>query len=523
MAKGTFYITTPLYYVNDLPHLGHAFEVIGIDVQARFRRLQGYDVRLQTGTDEHGQKVADTAARRGKTPQEHVDEIAPEFARVWKLLGISCDDFIRTTEPRHHRAAQELWRRAVANGDIYFADYEAWYDVKEESFITETEMEALGLQPDGKRIVRMKEGAYFFRLSRYRERIRAHIEANPEFVQPDFRRNEVIGSFLRDDLPDLCVSRSTLKWGIPIPDAPGHVMYVWFDALTNYISAVGFGDPAQQDSFHKWWPADVHVIGKDILKFHAVYWPAFLLSAGLPLPRQVFAHGWIMVGRGDAQAPAEKMSKSAGNTINPLAFCARIGAEPLRYFMMRSVNYGGDGMLNESELELRYKAELSDGLGNLLSRTLAMAERYLGGAVTRTTPEQRTDEEAALVQAWQDVVADYERAMPRFEYHTALGRVWDFIGAMNAAINRVEPWALHKKGETARLAVFLSALAEGLAHVSVLLTPFMPETADRMRATLGVALPDWETATRWGGMFDRLTVAKPTPLFPPLEEKIQAQ
>lgn len=518
MNRGRFYITTPLDYVNDVPHLGHAFEVIGIDVQARYRRLLGYDVHLLTGTDEHGQKIANAAEKHGMSPQAFTDKIAAEFERVWSILGISYDDFIRTTSERHKRGVAEIWKRSLANGDIYLGKYEGWYDVKEEAFITETEMKDKGLEPDGVRIRRFAEDAYFFRLSKYKDAVLAHIQAHPEFIMPESRRNEVLNSFLGGDMPDLCVSRTTLKWGIPVPDAPGHVIYVWFDALTNYISAIGFGQPDGAEQFAKLWPADLHVIGKDILKFHCVYWPAFLLSAGLPLPKQVFGHGFITVQR-KGSGEAEKMSKSAGNSVDPLTYVARTGAEPLRYFLMREINYGSDGIFSEEALELRFNADLANGLGNLLSRTTAMAERYCGGKLRRTTEAERTEIERELLAKWNETVAEYERAMPRFEYHAALSSMWEFVTAMNTAIARVEPWALAKKPENAeRLVVFLSALAEGLAGFGALLSPFMPETSKRLRAALALGeLPEWEEAKRWGTHFDTIVVAKAEPLFPRLE------
>ncbi|MDX2177349.1 MAG: methionine--tRNA ligase [Candidatus Sumerlaeia bacterium] len=523
-AKPRYYITTPLYYVNDVPHLGHAFEVVGIDVQARFRRLLGHPVHLLTGTDEHGQKNAAVAAARGIHPRQHVDEIAAEFRRVWDLLLISYDDFIRTTEPRHHRASHQLWRAAQAAGDIYLGSYEGWYDVKEEAFITETEMKAQGLEPDGKRIRRVSEESYFFRLEKYRLRVREHIEANPGFVLPEMRRNEVLNSFLANPLPDLSISRTSLEWGIPVPGDERHVMYVWFDALTNYATGVGYGDPEQAERFAEWWPADCHVIGKDILKFHAVIWPAMLMSAGVEPPRQVFGHGFINVLRRDAEggAASEKMSKSAGNSVNPLDYVKQVGVEPLRYFLMREMNYGGDGVFNEEALAERHTADLANSLGNLVSRTTGMAERYLGGAVRRTTDAERGAIEREIAAAWDATAEEYLRAMPAFEYHTALARLWEFYAVLNGAINRVEPWALAKKPEEAeRLRVFLCAVLEGIAHSSVLLDPFMPGTARRIRAALGMPedTPAWDDARRWGGLFETLQVKKAEPLFPRLEQE----
>lgn len=520
MSLGRYYITTPLYYVNDVPHLGHAFEVIGIDVQARYRRLIGHEVFFLSGTDEHGQKIAGTAEAKGLSPQEFTDRITAEFLRVWDLLGISHDDFIRTTEPRHHRAVHHLWRVVRDTGDIYLGKYEGWYDVKEEAFITESEMREKGLEPDGVRIRRMSEDAYFFKLEKYRERVRAFIEANPDFVQPESRRNEVLNSFLANPIPDLCVSRTSITWGIPVPEAPGHVVYVWFDALTNYASAVGLGDPAQADRFAKWWPADMHVIGKDILKFHCVIWPAMLLAAGMEPPRHVFGHGFITIlNKADGGEEGVKMSKSLGNAVNPLAYVERFGAEPLRYFLMREMNYGGDGSFSDEAMENRYNGDLANNLGNLLSRTAGMVEKYLAGKASRTADADRTIMERTIVASWEDTVKEYEAAMPAFEYHRALARIFEFVDLLNRSINDAAPWALAKDpANEDRLRIFLSTVIEGLAHVSVLLEPFMPDTSERMRATLGIASrPEWRDAVTFGGIFSTTKVTKGEPLFPRLE------
>lgn len=522
MSAEKFYITTAISYVNDVPHLGHVFEAVGTDVQARYQRMLGKDVFFLTGTDEHGQKNAAVALAKGIAPQEHVDTIAAEFKRVWDLLEISYTEFIRTTDPRHHEAAAQLWKRALANGDIYLGKYEGWYDVKEESFITETELKARGIEPDGKNIRRMSEDAYFFRLEKYRLKVREYVEANPGFVQPESRRNEVLGSFLANELPDLCVSRTSLTWGIPVPDAPGHVMYVWFDALTNYITGIGFGDPAREADWKKWWPCDVHVLGKDILKFHAVIWPAMLFSAGIEPPKAVFGHGFINVMRKDA-AEVEKMSKSAGNAINPLDYISTVGVEPLRYFLMREINYGNDGLFNEGSLKERYTADLANTLGNLLSRTTGMVERYLEGNARRTRPEEWTDAERAIVTLFNETVTEYERAMPAFEYHVALAKVWEFLTLLNKSITDVKPWDLAKdmaaNGE--RLRVFLCVIIEGLAATASFIEPFMPQTSLRMRESLGAAQgpPAWKDAREWGGCFDTLNMKKSEPLFPRFEEK----
>ncbi len=517
-TKPRFYITTPIYYVNDVPHLGHAFEVIGIDVQARFRRLTGHEVRFLTGTDEHGQKIADTAKARGEEPRQWCDRLAGEFRRVWDLLKISYDDFIRTTEPRHHESVARLWKKVEANGDIYLDKYEGWYDVKEESFITETEMKEKGLEPDGERIKRMSEEAYFFRLGKYREQILRHIEENPDFIQPEIRRNEVVKSFLRPDMPDLSISRTSIDWGIPVPGAKGHVIYVWFDALTNYISAAGYG--RDEEMFGKWWPADVHVIGKDILKFHCVYWPAMLLAGGVKLPKQVFGHGFITVLR-PGEEGQEKMSKSAGNTVDPMAYVERIGVEPLRYLLMRELNYGSDGIFNEHSMIQRYNAELPNGLGNTLARTASLIERNLPDGIVRPIArEEMTEIEHEFVTYWEETVAEFERGMPRFEFQAVLGKVWGLIDLMNQRMNEVEPWKLAKDpAQTDRVRVFLSCVAEGLRGVGLLLSPFMPDASARIHETLGLSPEEtpWEDARHWARCYSEMRVRKGEPLFKKLE------
>ncbi len=514
-SKGKFYITTPIYYVNDVPHIGHAFEVIGIDVQARFRRLIGHDVMFLSGTDEHGQKVAQRAAANGVSPQEWTDRIAAEFERVWALLGISQDDFIRTTQKRHHETVAKLWNDVLERGDIYLGKYEGWYDVKEESFITESEMRNQGLEP-GERIKRMSEDAYFFRLAKYREPLLKYIEENPDFIQPETRKTEVINSFLTPDMPDLCVSRTSIDWGIPVPNAPGHVMYVWFDALTNYLSGIGYGRDDSQ--YEKYWPADCHVIGKDILKFHCVYWPAMLMAGGVEPPKQVFGHGFITVLRPGA-SDGEKMSKSAGNAVDPLPYVEMIGAEPLRYLLMRQLNYGGDGLFSEEAMISTYNAEMPNGYGNLLSRTASMVEKNLGGQIGQVADEEMTDVERGFVTQWAATVTEYERAMPLFEFQSALESMSQFLDVLNKSFNDVEPWKLAKDpAQSDRLRVYLSCVSEGIRGLALLVSPFMPESAAKMNETLGLTDQlDWETAKQWGAGFGKLNLRKGEPLFKKLE------
>lgn len=506
-----FYLTTAIYYVNDVPHLGHALEVIGADIQARYQRMIGKDVMFLTGTDEHGQKVASFAEKNNSTPKEWVDRLSGRFQEVFAELGISYDDFIRTSEPRHHAAVQKLWKIIEEKGDIYLGQYEGWYDQKEESFITETEMKEQGLEPDGVRIKRMSEPAYFFRLSKYRDALIDLYEKQPELIAPDYRRNEVVNSFLQGDIPDLCISRTSIDWGIPVPGKEGHVVYVWFDALINYLTGVGYGwDDAK---YEKNWPADVHVIGKDIVKFHCVYWPAFLMAADIPVARRVFAHGFINVLQEGADQAAP-MSKSAGNVVDPLDYVKVLGREPLRYLLMRNMNYGGDGVFNEKEMITHYNAELPDGIGNLLSRTAGMIAKHFG-EITPVAPEEMTEIEREFVAEWEKLVHEYEAGMADFEYYNVLVKVAAFRDLLNRRINEVEPWKLAKDPEQKdRLRVFLSSVAEGIRGIASLYRPFMPESSEAMLRALGIEPnQDWTVVRQWGQAFERAAVTKPAPLF----------
>lgn len=505
---GKFYITTPIYYTNEKPHLGHVFEVVGIDVQARFRRLIGHDVYFLSGTDEHGQKIQNQAALRGISPQELVDHLAEQFQSLWSQLLISNNDFIRTTQKRHEAGVQKIWREVEKRGFIYQSHYEGWYNTREEAYITETEMKEQGLTSDDPLIKWMKEESYFFKLSAFQKEIEQLFEERPEFCQPDFRAKEMLGSFIKPGLTDLCISRSSISWGIDVPGVPGHVVYVWFDALTNYLSAIGYG---QDENWSQWWPADVHVVGKDILKFHTIIWPAMLMAAGIELPKQVFGHGFVTLGD-------EKMSKSRGNVIDPVDLIKDYGVEPLRYYLLREINYGGDGAFIEDNLRQRYNADLANGIGNLLARSLTMIEK--AGGTIKVMPCEGADEQAIKAK-FAEVFADYERMMPAFDYAQTLAKIWEALTTLDRYINDRKPWALAKdpalRGE---LETVLYMLAEGLRMLATLIQPFMPQTAETIWQRLGLAggILDvaWEEHKRWGLMTDGLQVSKGEPLFPRL-------
>jgi len=472
-----FYITTPIYYVNGAPHIGHAYTSIAADVLARWARLQGRDVFFLTGTDEHGQKVEKAAADAGVAPQAFADEVSAQFRAVADALDISYDDFIRTTEPRHYRACTALWEKLAAAGDIYPGHYEGWYALRDETFYDAEELTRL---PDGTRVAPtgapvdwVREPNYLFRLSAYQDRLLAHYEANPGFIEPAARRNEVV-SFVRAGLRDLSVSRSSLRWGIPVPGDPQHVMYVWLDALTNYLSAVGY--PDERAPRWPFWPADVHMVGKEIARFHAIYWPAFLMAADLPLPRRVFSHGWWTV-------EGQKMSKSLGNAIDPLALAATFGVDPLRYFLLREVPFGADGDFSRAKLVTRLNVELANDLGNLAQRTLSLVARNCDGKLPARGA--LTEEDAALLAAADALPGELGDLLARQALHEALEWCWRVIRAANAYIDRQAPWAL-RKTDPARMAAVLRVLADALRTVATVLQPFMPGSMSGMLNQLGV-------------------------------------
>jgi methionyl-tRNA synthetase len=472
-----FYITTPIYYVNGAPHIGHAYTSIAADVMARFKRLDGFEVFFLTGTDEHGQKVAQAARSAGVDPQTFVDQVSADFRDMTAKMGVSNDDWIRTTEHRHKASCAELWRRIAANGHIYLGHYEGWYAVRDEAFYDESELttrpDGTKLAPSGAPAAWVREPSYFFDLSEWQDKLLELYESHPEFIAPTSRRNEVI-SFVRGGLRDLSISRTSFTWGIPVPDAPGHVMYVWLDALNNYTTACGFPD----ESAARWhfWPADVHFVGKDIIRFHAVYWPAFLMAAGLPVPRRVTSNGWWVV-------EGEKMSKSLGNVIEPRRLVATYGLDQVRYFLMREKPFGADGSMSHQAIGTRINVELANDLGNLAQRSLSLIARNCGGVLPVRTAE--TDDDAGM-DAMTTALPGLVRArVETQEFHEALEEVWKVVRAANAYIDRQAPWALSRTDKV-RMATVLRILADALRMVATVLQPFMPESMGRMLDQLGV-------------------------------------
>lgn len=475
MAK-SYYVTTPIYYVNDVPHIGHAYTTIAADVVARYRKLCGDDVYFLTGTDEHGQKIERTARQAGKEPQELADEVVVRFRELWKVLNISNDDFIRTTESRHKKAVTEIFKTIESRGDIYLGEYEGWYDVRNEAYITETQYEEYMQLPESKRpaIEKVKEESYFFRLSRYAEPLLAFYAENPDFVKPDYRRNEVV-KFVETGLKDLSISRTSFTWGIPVYNDTKHVIYVWFDALTNYITAVGY--PDNREMFTRYWPADIHFVGKDILRFHAVFWPAFLMSAGLPVPKTVFAHGWWTI-------EGEKMSKSLGNVIDPYSLAEEFGVDVFRYFLLREIPFGQDGDFSRESITGRVNGELANGLGNLASRTLGMIEKYCSGKIPFPSSSFPQDEE--VKNQALETITSYRAHMDEIAFSKSLVDIWEFIGFANKYIDDMAPWSLFKKGETERLATVLWTVAESMRLISILVYPFIPGSASELWKKLGI-------------------------------------
>ena len=501
-----FYITTPIYYVNDRPHIGHAYCTIVADVVARARRLMGEEVFFLTGLDEHGQKVQQAAQAKGVTPQQFCDEMAPHWEQLWPKLLISNNDLIRTTQPRHKAVVQSILQKLYDAGEIYTNEYEGWYSTRAEQFLTEKEM-----GPDGKfpaeygEVTRLKEKNYFFKMGKYQEWLIGYIRDNPGFVYPDYRRNEILG-FLQKPLGDLCISRpvSRLAWGIPLPFDPAYVTYVWFDALVNYVSAAGYGTPA----FEQKWPADIHLIGKEILLFHAGYWPIMLKAAGIPLPKQIVAHGWWT-------RDGQKMSKSVGNVVDPVAVVEEWGADALRYYLLRELPIGSDGDWSDANFERRYNGELANDLGNLVNRSLSMINRYCKGVVPQPAAPEHPDDE--LKACADETVKRFPGRVAKLELNQLLGDIWDFIRRCNQYVDQCAPWALAKdRTRAARLSSVLYNLAEGCRFASVLLTPFLPTTAGKIRRQLGMGDTPaaFADVQRWGRLEHSRPLGEVTPLFP---------
>jgi methionyl-tRNA synthetase len=519
--KETFYITTPIYYPSGQLHIGNSYTTIACDAMARYKRLMGFDVFYLTGVDEHGQKIENKASELGVTPKEYVDKMAADVQKLWKTLDISYDKFIRTTDDYHKKAVQQIFDRLLEQGDIYLGEYEGWYSVSDEEYFTETQLAEVyrdedgkvigGKAPSGHEVELVKEESYFFRMSKYADRLLEYYNEHPEFIQPESRKNEMINNFIKPGLEDLAVSRTTFSWGIPLSKDPKHVVYVWIDALSNYITALGYG--SEDDSlFQKYWPADVHMVGKEIVRFHTIYWPIMLMALDLPLPKKIFGHGWLLMKDG-------KMSKSKGNVVYPEMLVERYGLDALRYYLLRAIPFGSDGVFTPEDFVSRLNYDLANDLGNLLNRTIAMINKYCDGQVP-TYASKVTPFDSELSTTAANVIGKYHEAMEKMEFNTAISEVWTLISRANKYIDETQPWVLAKDEEKKNeLDSVMVHLAESLRIVAILLQPVMTETPEKIFEQLGLDPETMNMEKIHFGEFptDVKVVAKGTPIFPRLE------
>jgi methionyl-tRNA synthetase len=516
--KPTFYITTPIYYPSGKLHIGHAYTTTAGDAMARYKRLKGFDVMYLTGSDEHGEKIQKKANEKGLHPLKYVDEIVEGFKDLWNKMNISYDDYIRTTDERHKKSVERIFQQLLDQDDIYLSEYEGWYCTDCESFFTERQLED-GKCPDcGREVKKVKEESYFFRMSKYADRLLAYYEENPSFIYPESRKREMINNFIKPGLEDLAVSRTSFDWGVKVPGNPKHVIYVWIDALSNYITALGYGSE-NEEKFQRYWPADVHLVGKEIVRFHTIYWPIMLMALGLPLPKQVIAHGWLLMKDG-------KMSKSKGNVVDPNVLIDRYGLDTLRYYLLREVPFGSDGVFTPESFVDRVNADLANDLGNLLNRTIAMIGKYFDGKIPHYDGRV-TEFDGTLEDFASETVVKTEQAMEKLEFSIALSTIWQLVSRTNKYIDETQPWVLAKDEEKrAELASVMYHLAESIRIVSVLIQPFMTETPAKIWKQLGLTEPkltEWDTLREFGVIPADTKVQKGDPIFPRLETEPEVQ
>ena len=518
MGEKTFYVTTPIYYPSGKFHIGTAYTTVAADTMARYKKLRGFDVRFQTGLDEHGQKIEEVAQKNGKTPEEYVKEMENVAKELWKKMNIEYDDFIATTEKRHTEIVQKIFDYFIETGNIYLGEYEGLYCTPCETFFTETQL-VNGKCPDcGREVKPMKEESYFFNMRKYADRLLEYYEEHPDFIKPESRKNEMINNFLKPGLEDLCVSRTSFDWGIPVKKNPKHVVYVWLDALTNYITTIGY--LSEDDRlFKKYWPANLHIVGKDIVRFHAIYWPIFLMALDLPLPEKIYAHGFIMMKDG-------KMSKSKGNVVYPELLIDRYGVDATRYFLLRELPFGQDGVFSPESFVERFNYDLCNDLGNLLNRTISMINKYFDGTIP-TYPGIQNSVDEELETYVKEQIEKVEINLEEVQFSKALTEIWSMIARTNKYIDETTPWVLAKEGQTEKLASVMYHLAENLREIAILIKPFMPETSENIFKQLGMQeaiLQTWDSLSEYEKLLEQLKVIqKGEPLFIRLEPETEIE